>query len=60
MKVKKTDANDAEGPAHLVRTGWCREVRVKGRGAMLAKALLGARSQLLGISLVLENQIRGY
>jgi hypothetical protein len=26
--------------------------------AMLAKALLGARSQLLGMSLALENQIR--
>jgi transposase len=59
MKVNKTDANDAEGLAHLVRAGWYREVRVKGRGAMLAKALLGARSQLLGISQGLENQIRG-
>lgn len=59
MKVNKTDANDAEGLAHLVRAGWYREVRVKGRGAMLAKALLGARSQLLGMSLSLENQIRG-
>jgi transposase len=59
MKVNKTDANDAEGLAHLVRAGWYREVRVKGRSAMLTKALLGARSQLLGISLALENQIRG-
>jgi transposase len=60
MKVNKTDANDAEGLAHLVRAGWYREVRVKGRSAMLTKALLGARSQLLGISLALENQIRGF
>jgi transposase len=59
MKVNKTDANDAEGLAHLVRAGWYREVRVKGRSAMLAKALLGARSQLLNMSLALENQIRG-
>jgi transposase len=59
MKVNKTDANDAEGLAHLVRAGWYREVRVKGRSAMLAKALLGARSQLLTMSLALENQIRG-
>ena len=50
MKVNKTDANDAEGLAHLVRAGWYREVRVKGRSAMLAKALLGARSQLLNMS----------
>jgi transposase len=59
MDVNKTDANDAEGLAHLVRAGWYREVRVKGRSAMLAKALLGARSQLLSMSLALENQIRG-
>jgi transposase len=59
MKVNKTDANDAEGLAHLVRAGWYREVRVKSRNAMLAKALLGARNQLLSISLALENQIRG-
>jgi transposase len=59
MKVNKTDANDAEGLAHLVRAGWYREVRVKSRNAMLAKALLGARSQLLSMSLALENQIRG-
>jgi transposase len=59
MRVNKTDANDAEGLAHLVRAGWYREVRVKGRSAMLAKALLGARGQLLSMSLALENQIRG-
>ena len=29
MKVNKTDANDAEGLAHLVRADWYREVRVK-------------------------------
>jgi error-prone DNA polymerase len=58
MKVNKTDANDAEG-LDLVRAGWYREVRVKSRNAMLAKALLGARSQLLSISLALDNQIRG-
>ena len=59
MKVNKTDADDAEGLAHLVRAGWYREVRVKNRSAMLTKALLGARRQLLGMSLALENQIRG-
>jgi transposase len=58
MRVNKTDANDAEGPAHLVVREY-REVRVKGRSAMLAKALLGARRQLLSVSLALENQIRG-
>ena len=59
MKVNKTDANDAEGLAHLVRSGWYREVRVKVREAMRVKALTGARSQLLGMSTELSNQIRG-
>jgi transposase len=38
IKVNKTDANDAEGLAHLVRADWYREVRVKSRNAMLKKA----------------------
>ena len=59
MKVNKTDANDADGLAHLVRSGWYREVRVKGREAMRVKALTGARSQLLGMSTELSNLIRG-
>ena len=59
MKINKTDANDAEGLAHLVRSGWYREVRVKSREAMLVKALIGARTQLLGMSTELSNQIRG-
>ena len=60
MKVNKTDANDADGLAHLVRSGWYREVRVKGREAMRVKALTGARSQLLGMSTELSNLIRHY
>src|SRR3954471_10691140 len=51
--------NDAEGLAHLVRSGWYREVRVKSREAMLSRSLLGARTQLLGIGTELSNQIRG-
>src|SRR4051812_46132571 len=59
MKINKTDANDAEGLAHLVRSGWYCEVRVKSREAMLVKALVGARDQLLDIATSLSNQIRG-
>ena len=57
MKINKTDDNDAEGLAHLVRSGWYREVRVKSREAMLTRSLLGARTQLLGIVTELSNQI---
>ena len=59
MKINKTDDNDAEGLAHLVRSGWYHEVRVKSREAMLARSLLGARTQLLGVVTDLSNQIRG-
>jgi transposase len=59
MRINKTDDNDAEGLAHLVRSGWYTEVRVKSREAMLVRSLLGARTQLLGIVTDLSNQIRG-
>jgi transposase len=59
MRINKTDDNDAEGLAQLVRSGWYREVRVKSREAMLVRSLIGARTQLLGIVTELSNQIRG-
>jgi transposase len=59
LKVNKTDANDAEGLAHLVRSGWYCEVRVKSREAMLSKARVGARDQLKAATTTLSNQIRG-
>jgi transposase len=59
LKINKTDDNDAEGLAQLVRSGWYREVRVKSHEAMLTRSLLGARTQLLEIVTDLSNQIRG-
>jgi transposase len=59
MRINKTDDTDAEGLAQLVRSGWYREVRVKGREAMLVRSLIGARTQLLDIVTELSNQIRG-
>src|SRR4029077_6996871 len=59
MRANKTDANDADGLAHLVRAGWYKEVRVKSRDAMLSKAVSAARKQLLDISTNLSNQVRG-
>ena len=57
--TEKTDANDAEGLAQLLRTGFFREVRVKSRGTMLVRTLLSARRQLVRTELDLANQIRG-
>ena len=59
LKVNKTDANDAEGLAQLLRTGFFRPVRVKSQGTMLVRTLLSARRQLVRTELDLANQIRG-
>jgi transposase len=58
-RVNKTDANDAEGLAQLLRTGFFRPVRVKAKGTMLVRTLLSARRQLVRTELDLANQIRG-
>jgi len=57
--LNKTDANDAEGLARLAETGFYKAVRVKSFGAMLIRALVAARAQLLGVTTQLSNQIRG-
>jgi len=55
----KTDANDADGLAHLSEVGFYREVRVKQYDSMLTRTLVSARSQLIKIKTELSNQIRG-
>jgi len=59
MAANKTDANDADGLAHLAEVGFYKEVRVKNYDSMLARTLVGARSQLVKIATELSNQIRG-
>src|ERR687897_704858 len=58
LQRNKTDANDAETLAQLVRTGWYREARVKSFTAHAVRHLVGARAQLMGVSVDLSNQIR--
>ena len=59
MQLNKTDQNDAEGLAHIMRTGWYRSVHVKSLDAHRARALLGSRAQLVGMTTRLSNHIRG-
>lgn len=59
MAPNKTDANDADGLAHLAEVGFFREVRVKGFDSMLTRTLVGARNQLVRMTTQLSNQIRG-
>ena len=59
VTINKTDANDAQGLAHLLRTGLFREVRVKGWEDVQKRTLLRARSTMLRCVLDLANAIRG-
>jgi transposase len=59
MAPNKTDANDADGLAHLAEVGFYRAVRVKGWDSMLIRTLVAARRQLLKMVLQMANQIRG-
>ena len=59
MAPNKTDANDADGLAHLAEVGFYKEVRVKSFDSMLVRTLVNARALLIQISTKLSNQIRG-
>ena len=59
MQINKTDQNDAEGLAQIVRTGWYRSVHVKSFESHRARALFSARTQLIGMATRLSNHIRG-
>lgn len=59
MQVNKTDANDAEGLAQIMRTGWFREVHVKSYAAQLHRSVLSSRLQLVNMRRDISNQVRG-
>lgn len=59
MRLNKTDENDAEGLAQVMGMGWYRPVHVKSFSAHRARALVGARAQLVGMTTRLSNHIRG-
>lgn len=55
----KTDRNDARGLAHMMRTGWFRQVHVKSDESHRMRVLLGNRRLLKRKFLDIENAIRG-
>ncbi|WP_201742269.1 IS110 family transposase [Mangrovicoccus ximenensis] len=57
--LNKTDANDADGLARIAEAGFCKEVRAKAFGSMPTRTLIALRSQIVGMSIQLGNQIRG-
>ena len=58
VRMNKSDENDARGLAELVRVGWYREVKVKSAESQQIRAMLVARSRLVGIRRDIENQVR--
>ncbi|MFH1158766.1 MAG: IS110 family transposase [Pseudomonadota bacterium] len=55
----KTDRNDARGIAHIMRTGWFREVHIKSAQSQKLRVLLGNRRCLLDKRIDIDSQIRG-
>lgn len=58
VRMNKSDQNDAHGLAELIRVGWYREVKVKSEESQKIRAMLVARSRLVGIRRDIENQVR--
>ncbi|MCF8710244.1 IS110 family transposase [Rhizorhapis sp. SPR117] len=55
----KTDRNDARGIAHIMRTGWFKEVHLKSHQSQKLRVLLNNRRCLLDKRQDIERQIRG-
>jgi transposase len=61
MRINKTDENDPEGLAQIMRRGWYRAVHVESLEAHHARAVPGTRAQdpVVGTTTRLPNVIRG-
>jgi transposase len=59
MAPNKTDANDADGLAHLAEVGFYRAVRVKSFDSMLTRTLVSARGQLRRRSAICRTRSAG-
>lgn len=58
-RVNKSDAGDAEGLAHLCRTGWFKAVHMKAGATHIDRAALKIRAQLMTSRNSFANQLRG-
>lgn len=59
LQMNKTDKNDAQGLAQIMRCGWYKEVKIKSFESHESKALFRTRSNLVCMRTDLVNQIRG-
>ena len=59
LRINKTDGNDAQGLAQLMRVGWYRETTVKGLDCRYVRSLLVVRQRLVFQITAQKNCIRG-
>ena len=59
MQMNKTDRNDAQGIARIMRAGWFKAVNVKSLKSHETRAMFKARVGLVGMRTEIGNQIRG-
>lgn len=55
----KTDKNDARGLAHIMRTGWYKEVHIKSHESQKIRVLINNRKCIKNKLVDIESQIRG-
>lgn len=58
-RVNKSDVHDAEGLAHLARTGWFKRIHMKTSASHVDRAALRIRAQLITARNAMANQMRG-
>ena len=59
LRINKTDANDAQGLAQLMRVGWYRETTVKGLDCRYVRSMLVVRQRLVFQITAQKNCVRG-
>ncbi len=58
-RINKSDAGDAEGLAHLARTGWFTQVHIRSEASERVRVLIGTRERLIRMRKDLEGHVRG-
>ena len=58
-RINKSDPGDAEGLAHLARTGWFSKVHIRSEASERVRVLIGTRERLIRMRKDLEGHVRG-
>lgn len=59
VRINKSDPGDAEGLAHLARTGWFSKVHIRSEASERVCVLIGTRERLIRMRKDLEGHVRG-